>query len=140
MFSVDIPLAHHLLAGLSVDDGVAIEIVVLNPLHRITRVVAYFPYLAFFDEWTISRVDIRFWGGLDVEVISREDTLTILITRDKTRKTISVFIFAWWYRLWFMRRKLVFDTVTCGTYALDPDVVPHAFAVVLYRRERFTFL
>ena len=49
----DITLAHHLLAGLSVDDGVTLKVIVLNPLHRITRVVTYLPNLAFFDEWAI---------------------------------------------------------------------------------------
>ena len=36
MIWVNVSLAHHFYAGLSADDGVTIEVVVLNQLHRIT--------------------------------------------------------------------------------------------------------
>ena len=49
-------LAHHHLAGLSVNDRIAIEIVVVNYLHRaiqISRNGSHLPYFPFFDERTI---------------------------------------------------------------------------------------
>ena len=49
-------LAHHHLAGLSVNDRITIEIVVVNYLHRaiqISRNSSHLPYFPFFDERTI---------------------------------------------------------------------------------------
>ena len=53
-------LTHHHLAGLSVNDRITIEIVVVNYLHRDIQIVrngSHLPYFTFFDKRTVIILD-----------------------------------------------------------------------------------
>ena len=96
--------------------------------------VTYLPHLIVFDEWAISYVVGRIWVGQLVEIISREDTLAILIAGNE------ISIFARPPYGWLCVGILVLNTAACRAYALDPDVMPYTFSVVCYRREFLSFL
>ena len=75
----DISLAHHLLAGLSVDDGVTLKVIVLNPPHRITRVVANLPNLIVFDEWAIRHLWCLVDDRMLLSIIVYHDVVDVLV-------------------------------------------------------------